>query len=180
MRYLLLCLAAICSYAAVAQLSPEELRKHASEARHQARVQEREIKTAEFKQHMDSIVLTHSYRFLPSTYALQPAGVTRMIYNPNFQLGVYPDFMDIYLPYLKGITPPYIVTILNYTITNPNNYIAKQTNEGWTISFNSSLFSANTYTFTLNIYGTTGEAILNISSEMYNTVTYNGTIMGNY
>ena len=50
----------MCSYAAVAQLSPEELRKHASELRHQARVQEREIKTAEFKKHIDSIVLTHS------------------------------------------------------------------------------------------------------------------------
>ena len=170
----------MCSYAAVAQLSPEELRKHASELRHQARVQEREIKTAEFKKHIDSIVLTHSYRFLPSSFTRQPAGMTRMIYNPNFQLGVYEDFVDICLPYIKGITPPYFITVLNYTITNPDNYIAKQTNEGWTITFNSSLFSANNYTFTLNIYGATGEAVLNLSSDLYNTVTYNGTIMGNY
>lgn len=177
----------MCSYVGFAQQSPEQLRKqaeqHRSQARiaeHQAREKTRELRTAAFAKHIDSLVLTHSYSFIPNTFQMQPAGMPRMIVNPNFRIGVYTDFIDLYLPYFKGITPPYYITVLNYTIVNPQNYLAVQTNEGWTISFNTNLFSVNTYTFTFNIYATTGEAVLNISSDLYNTVTYNGSLIGHY
>lgn len=177
----------MCSYAGFAQQSPEQLRQKADEhrsqariAEHQAREKAREIRTASFVKHIDSLVLTHSFSFLPNTFQMQPAGMPRMIVNPNFRIGIYKDFIDIYVPYFKGITPPYYVTVINYTIVNPQGYLAVQTDEGWTVSFSSSLFSANTYKFTFNIYATTGEAILNISSDLYNTVTYNGSLIGHY
>lgn len=180
MRYLFLCLAAMCSYVAIAQQSPEALRRAADEARHAERVKAREVRTADYVKHMDSVILSHSYSFLPVSFQLQPAGMPRQIYNPNFRLSVYSDFIDVYLPYFKGITPPYFITVINYTIPYIKGYVAIQTEHGWTITFQSTLFSATNYTFTLNVYSTTGEATLDISSDLYNTVTYSGSIMGHY
>lgn len=165
----------MCSYAAVAQTSSA---KRATDTRHEARVQEREKRAAAYEKQMETIVLSHSYTFTPTEFSMQPAGNPRTINNPNFQLAVYPDFTDVYLPYLKGVEPPYYITTWNYTIS-PNEYLAVQTDQGWTISFKSTMFSADTYTFTLNIYSSTGEAVLNISSNFYNTVTYNGSITSN-
>lgn len=180
MRYLFLCLAAMCSYVAVAQLSPEETRRQAEQARHTERVKAREARTADFVKHMDSVVLSHSFSFLPVSFQLQPAGMPRQIVNPNFRLSIYKDFVDVYLPYFKGVTPPYFITILNYTVPYIKGYLAVQTDQGWTISFSSNLYSVNTYNFVLDIYSTTGEAIMDISSDFYNTVTYSGSIIGHY
>lgn len=180
MRYFLLLIALMSGYIASAQLSPEETKRQQEQERHEERVKAREARTAAFKQHMDSVILSHSYAFIPNSFQQQPAGSPHMIANPNFRLDVYPNFTDIYLPYIKGITPPYILTVINYTVTSVDGYTAVQNDQGWTITFKSSLYSANTYTFTLTIYTTTGEAILDLSSDLYNTVTYNGTIMGHY
>ena len=180
MRYLLLLLALTCSYAASAQTTPEETRKQEEMQRRQEREKEREARTAKFQQQMDSIILTHSYAFLPNQFQQQPAGMPHQIVNPNLRLDVYPDFTDVYLPYIKGITPPYQMTVLNYTISYVEGYSAVQNSQGWVITFKSNLFSVNNYTFTLTVYTATGEAILDLSSDIYNTVTYNGTIMGHY
>jgi hypothetical protein len=57
-----------------------------------------------------------------------------------------------------------------------DNYRAEQTAEGWMITFSSSLFSANDYTFTFEVFSSSGGANLTISSVWYNPVFYTGTI----
>lgn len=187
MRHILLIAAVMCSYVGFAQLSAEQLVKKPNDdrsqeriAEHQAREKAREVRTANFAKHIDSLVLSHNFSFTPTSYQMQPAGSMRLTYNPNFKVSVYPDFVDIYVPYIKGITPPYYLTVINYTITSPKGYSAIQTDEGWTVSFKTNLFSINTYTFTFSIYSSTGETTLNISSDIYNTVTYSGSLMGHY
>lgn len=167
-------------YTSSAQQTPHQERQMEMSQKHLDRVKEREARTAKYEKYMDSLILSHEYSFIPTTFQQQPAGMPRTIYNPNFRLGVYSDFVDVYLPYIKGITPPYYITIINYTLPYIENYVAVQGEDSWTISFKSNLFSVNNYTFTFTIYTKTGEANLDISSNMYNTVTYSGSIVGHY
>ena len=104
----------------------------------------------------------------------------RLISNPNFNLALWDATVDLCLPYIKGFTPPYQYVILNYTIPNVSNLLTEQTHNGWVVSFNSSLFSAQTYTFTLEIFSAEGGGTLTISSPWYNSVQYSGTITGLY
>ena len=106
----------------------------------------------------------------------QPAGPMRQIMNPEFNIGVWDTDVDICMPYIKGYTPPYVVTILNYTVPSVEGYTTEQTHEGWMVTFHTSLFSASTYTFTFEIYSRTGGATLTISNPWYNAVQYTGTI----
>ena len=62
------------------------------------------------------------------------------------------------------------------TCRSVEGYRAEQTNEGWTVTFSTTLFSANDYTFTFDIYSSSGGANLTISSVWYNPVQYSGTI----
>ncbi|MBQ4280022.1 MAG: DUF4251 domain-containing protein [Rikenellaceae bacterium] len=172
MRYLFLALAVLCGSVAVAQ-TPESIRRADRE-------QEREVKTAAFVKTMDSVVLSHNFVFRPETYMVQPAGMSRVINNGDFNITVRNNYADIYVPYLQGITPPYSLVILNYTITVLDNYIARQTDDGWVVSFNTNLYSSNTYTFTFTVYSKTGEVNLDISSDFYSTVSYQGGLQPVY
>ena len=71
---------------------------------------------------------------------------------------------------------PYYTTMLNYTIGNVQNYTTERTNDGWTVTFTTTLFSASDYTFTLEIFTNTGGANLTITNPWYNPVQYTGTI----
>ena len=126
----------------------QELRNEKREAREKRRAQ----RLAEYTHYMDSIVLSHNFRFNPQTMQQQPAGSMRLISNPNFNLALWDATVDLCLPYIKGFTPPYQYVILNYTIPNVSNLVTEQTHNGWVVSFNSSLYSAQTYTFTLEIF----------------------------
>lgn len=148
--------------------------------KHLERVQKRDARHAESVKFVDSLVLTRDFSFDPTSFQREPAGNMRMIYNPIFKLGIYPDFTDIHLPYSKGITPPYYIGIFNYTISYIEGYTAIQGDNMWTISFATTLFSANNYMFSLKIYSSTREAVLSITSDLYGTTTYNGTIMPHY
>ena len=66
--------------------------------------------------------------------------------------------------------------MLNYVLPSVEGYRAEQTNEGWIVTFSTTLFSANDYTFTFDIYSSSGGANLTISSGWYNPVQYSGTI----
>lgn len=147
-----------------------------SAERRAQRVELRAQRTAQYIQYVDSLVQSHSYSFIPMNFQLQPAGTIRQIVNPNFELNVYPTWYDVYLPYIKGITPPYYVVVLNYSLPDVDNYMAARTPNGWKITFSTSMFSVNTYYFELDIISSTGSATLNISTVMYNTVTYTGQI----
>lgn len=150
-------------------LSPKEEKREVREKRRAERI-------AEFEKHVDSIVLSRNFQFNPQTMQRMPAGPIRQLLNPQFNLGIWDGTMDICLPYIKGYVPPYYVTILNYTIGNVQGYTTEQTHEGWMVTFSTSLFTASTYTFTLEIFTRTGGATLTITNPWYNPVQYSGTI----
>ena len=155
--------------------SPDESR----EEKRKERMERRAQRTAEYIKYVDSLVLARSFSFIPLTFQMQPAGTLRQITNTAFQLNVYPSWTDVYLPYISGITPPYYITILNYALPRINDYQAMRTPTGWKVTFNSTLFSANTYNFELDIISATGSATLTISTVMYNTVEYSGQLYRN-
>ena len=168
-------IALLCVVAAVSvigqkkNLSPKEERREVREERRAQRL-------AEYEKMMDSLVLSRNFQFNPQTMQQQPAGPMRSILNPEYSVGIWGTVADICLPYIKGYTPPYYVTILNYTIPSLEHYLTEQTHEGWMVSFQSSLFSGSTYTFVFEIYSRTGGATLTIKNPWYSDVQYSGTI----
>lgn len=147
------------------------------EQRHKEREQRRAQRLAEYERFMDSIVLARNFKFLPSTVQQEPAGPTRMLSNPNYELAVWGTEVDICLPYIKGVTPPYYFVLLNYTLPSVSNYITEQTHDGWNVSFSTTLFSASDYNFSFEIYSSSGTATLTLSSTWYPDVQYNGSIV---
>ena len=147
------------------------------EQRHKAREQRRAERLAAYERFVDSIVLSRNFKFLPSSVQQEPAGPTRMLYNPNYELAVWDTEVDVCLPYIKGVTPPYYFVLLNYTLPSVSKYITEQTRDGWNVSFSTSLFSATDYNFSLDIYSSSGSATLTIASTWYPDVQYNGSII---
>ena len=180
MRHIYLILAAAILSTTVA-LGQTRDKKELHELKHSERVEKRKTRLEQYTRHIDSLVTVRSFTFTPNTFQRQPAGPMRQITNPNFELNIYPDWIDVCLPYITGMTPPYRITIFNYALPNSTvpDYTTRQNDEGWEITFSSSLFSANTYKFQLQITPSTGSATLNITSEMFNTVSYWGQIIGN-
>ena len=174
-RFLFVAVALLCAVATISvigqkkNLSPKEERREVREKRRAERL-------AAYEKMMDSIVLSHNFQFNPQTMQRQPAGPMRTIMNPEYNIGVWGSVADICLPYIKGYTPPYYVTVLNYTIPSLDNFITEQTPEGWMVSFQSSLFSGSVYTFVFEIYSRTGGAMLTIKNPWYSDVQYSGTI----
>lgn len=148
--------------------------------RHKERIARRAARQAEYERTIDSIVLAHSYRFIPQTMQVEPAGNMHTINNGAFELLVQPDYTDINLPYMRGIMPPYTMTVLNTIVNSVQGYTAVQTDNGWEITFSSWLYEPNTYNFALSITSTTGNAQLTISNTFYSTVTYWGQLLQNY
>ena len=165
----LLLLAAVSVIGQKTKLSPKEERREQREQRRAERL-------AAYERMMDSLVLSRNFQFNPQTMQRQPAGPMRQIMNPEYNVGVWDNAVDVCLPYIKGYTPPYFVTVINYTVPSVEHYTTEQTHEGWMVSFQTSLFSASTYTFTFEIYSRTGGATLTISNPWYNDVQYTGTI----
>ncbi|HIY47613.1 MAG TPA: DUF4251 domain-containing protein [Candidatus Alistipes faecigallinarum] len=166
---LLMCTAAVTVIGQKKTLSPKQERREVREKRRAERV-------ANYEKFMDSLVLSRNFQFNPQTMQRQPAGSLRQIMNPEFSLGLWDGTADICLPYVKGYVAPYYVTMINYTVSDLQGYTTEKTQEGWMVSFSTSLFSATTYTFTLEIYSRTGGANLTITNSWYSPVQYTGTI----
>ncbi|MCH5335374.1 MAG: DUF4251 domain-containing protein [Alistipes sp.] len=154
-------------------VSPKEERREAREKRRAERI-------AAYEKFMDSVVMSRHFQFNPQTMQVQPAGAMRQIMNPNFEIGVWGDVVDVCIPYIKGYVPPYSLTMLNYTLPSVQGYMAEQTHEGWTVTFSSPLFTAGTYTFTFEIYSRMGGCTLTVTNPWYNPVQYTGTITAIY
>lgn len=153
-----------------------------STQRSQSRDEAREVREArraknqaEMEHTIDSIVLAKSFQFIPTTMQQVVAGRMNMLSNPNFEVGIWDSTIDIFLPYIKGIAPPYQHTILNYTIPM-SNYVTEQTTNGWRVTFSSNLFSASTYTFVFEINSKLGSTNLYLKNPWFETVEYMGTI----
>ncbi len=140
------------------------------------REQRRAQKQAAYEKSIDSIILSRNYQFNPQSMQREPAGSMRLLSNPNFDVTMMNGTADIFLPYIKGYVPPYHNVIINYTVPSVDNYVAEQTDEGWMITFETSLYSASTYTFTIDVSSKFGGATLTIKNTWFNTVQYNGTI----
>jgi len=166
---LLLCAAAATVIGQKKMLSPKEERREVREKRRAERI-------ANYEKMMDSLVLSRNFQFNPQTMQRQPAGPMRQIVNPSFNVGIWDGTADICLPYIKGYVPPYYTTVINYTVSDLQGYTTEQTHEGWMVTFNTSLYSAGTYTFTFEIFSRTGGANLTISNPWYNPVQYTGSI----
>lgn len=148
------------------------------EQRHIEREKRRAERQAAYERYIDSIVLARNYQFIPQSMQQQPAGQTRLLNNANFELSVWGSEVDIFLPYIKGVTPPYYTVMLNYTMPSVQKYVTEQTQEGWLVTFTSSLFSGSDYNFSLEIYKSSGSATLTIASPWYPDVQYIGGIIG--
>ncbi len=140
------------------------------------REQRRAERQAATERAVDSLVLSHTFQFSPQSMQQVIAGGMQMLANPNFEVGIWNDTADIFLPYIKGFTPPYRHVMLNYTITALDNFMTERTDSGWQVSFTTNLYSANTYTFLFEISPRYGTATLTIKSPWYEAVQYTGTI----
>lgn len=147
-------------------------------ANQEARQQRRAERLAAYERHIDSIVLSHNFKFVPQTMQQLPAGMMRNLQNPSYEIIVWDNAVDVCIPFLKGYTPPYYPVVFNYVLPNVMGYTAEQTNDGWQVTFESTMFSTTNYTFTFEIYSHYGGAMLTISSPFYNSVQYTGNVMG--
>lgn len=160
----------------MALTSPAHKREKQLSAKHLERIERRKARQAAYEHFIDSTVLSHHYRFVPTMFNVEPAGSSQLISNPSIELAIYGDWADIHLPIYQGFTPPYRLQIFNTAVTNLADFTTIETDNGWTISFESWLFSSNDYTFTLEVYSKTGGANLSVSSSFYPTTTFWGSL----
>lgn len=165
---------------AYSSMEAERIREQQLSEKHRERIAKRRAKQAAFEHFIDSTILSHNYRFIPTMFNVEPAGGSHIITNPNVELAIYNDWADVHLPVYQGFTPPYRLVMINTTVTNLADFTTVQTDDGWTISFDSWLYSSNDYTFTLEVYSKTGGATLTLSSTFYPTTTYWGSIVAVY
>lgn len=142
---------------------------------HEERVERRAARLAEEKRIVDSLIVAHNFEFNPQTMQQMPAGQMFFLSNVNYTFTIWRGAMEICLPYIAGITPPYRRTMLNTSTKNMQNYKTVQTDNGWIVSFNAVLYAEIDYTFTLEVTDY-GDATLTISNNWYNDVQYTGTI----
>ncbi|MFI3302506.1 MAG: DUF4251 domain-containing protein [Rikenellaceae bacterium] len=169
---IILIMICVVSYGVISTRKPPVSPKE--ESREQ-REQRRAARQAAFEKTNDSLVMSRNFQFTPTTMQ-QITGQTKTLMNPNFEVGIWDGPVDVFLPYIKGYVPPYHYVTLNYTLPSVNKYIAEQTENGWRVSFETSLFSASTYTFIMEINSKWGGATLTIKNPWYNDVQYSGTI----
>lgn len=146
-------------------------------AQQQARQQRRAERLAAYERHLDSLILSHNYRFVPQTMQQLPAGAMRNLVNPNYEIVVWSTAVDVCMPFLKGYVPPYYPVVFNYVLPSVEGYVAEQTHDGWNITFRSTMFSGTDYTFNFEVNSHYGGALLTISSPFYNSVQYTGNLL---
>ena len=142
----------------------------------EVRRQRRAERLAAYERHIDSLVESRNFRFMPQTMQQMPAGMMRNLVNPNYELTVMDGVVDVCLPFLKGYTPPYYPVVFNYILPSVSNYTTVQHEGGWTVTFSSWLYGGSNYIFTLDIYSASGSAVLTVESLADNTVVYSGYI----
>ena len=174
---------AIVGYTQSSKSTPETSSASSSRAaqrqqRHIEREQRRAERQAAYERYIDSIVLARNFQFSPQTMQQQVAGGVRILNNPDFGVQVWGSEVDIFLPYIKGVTAPYYTVMLNYALPHVAGYTTEQTREGWLVTFSSSLYSGSDYNFSLDIYSASGSGVLTISSPWYSDVQYNSSISG--
>lgn len=161
-----------------AQNDDKAAKKAQHTAAQNARQQRRAEHLAAYEKHIDSLVMSHNFRFMPQTMQQLPAGMMRYLSNPAYEVVIQNSDVDVCIPYLKGYTPPYYPVLFNYVLPYVSGYTAEQTSDGWNVTFSTTMYSSTDYTFHFEIYSHYGGAMLTISSPFYNSVQYTGNIVG--
>ncbi len=139
---------------------------------------ERNEKSAE---RIDSMVLQQSFKFSPRTMQREPSGVQRSLTDPAFAVTLWEHSVDINIPYIRNKMPPYIPTMLDYTVgLEDENYSVEPIKNGWRVTFSTRLFTSDVYTFKFEIHKPSGDASLLISNTWYNPVRYDGVVLEVY
>lgn len=140
------------------------------------RAARRAERIAEYERYIDSIILSRNYEFNPQSVQMLPAGSMRFLTNALYTMTLWNGDLDICMPYFVGYVPPYRYVLLNTTVPSVEDYKAEQTDEGWHITFRTTLYASSDYSFTLDVNHRYGGAILTIDNTWYNPVQYTGTI----
>ena len=139
-----------------------------------SRAQDREVKRQHFISGLDSLVNSRMFQFVPISMQEQPEGNMQMIYNFYYYIAVVNDKIEVHIPIIQGGVAEYI-NILNFNSSIIKNYAVTKTLVGWNISLSTTAPNGISFTFTINLYTTTGEAIMNLITPT-NTLKYTGTI----
>lgn len=138
------------------------------------RVEHRKIKSQRFAAAIDSLVISHAFRFLPNSMQELPGGWTQLIYNELYFIGVFKDHVEVHMPTIRGNEIQYF-EILNFDTFAVRNYQTAKTQYGWNVSFNLTGTSDSVYTVNMLVYTLTGETVLNLLT-LSNTIRYVGYI----
>ena len=139
-----------------------------------SRTEEREARHQHFIAGLDTLVNSRMFQFVPISMQEQPGGNMQMIYNFYYYVGVIKDKVEVHIPTIRGFVAEYI-DILNFNSSIVKDYKATKTLVGWNISFVTLAPNGSSFTFTINLYTATGEAVLNLITPI-NTIKYTGTI----
>lgn len=142
----------------------------------QQRAERRAARIAEYERYIDSIILSKNFEFNPQSIQMQPAGQMRFLSNAVYTMTLWDGQLDICMPYYVGYVPPYRYVLLNTGVPSVEDYMAVKTEEGWHITFKTTLYASSDYTFSLEVNHRYGGATLTIDNLWYNPVQYTGSI----
>lgn len=125
----------LAGYGVSAQTQSKNQKLSPKQEKREAREQRRAQRQAEYERYIDSLVTSGNFQFIPNSMRVMPAGSEHLITNPNFGLQYWDGEFDIFLPYVKGAVMPYYLTVLNYTISNPEETLKEQSPNGWEVTF---------------------------------------------
>lgn len=141
-----------------------------------SRTEKRQLKRQEYEQAMDSLIMSHQYRFVPNSMQEIPSGSLQLIYNMLYSVAVLDDHVEVHIPNIRGNVVQYI-DILNFDTFDVSNYLISKSQYNWDVTFCMQRQDGEKYISHLIIYPLTGEAILNLLTST-NTVRYVGYIEG--
>ena len=167
MKRLILILTAVMVSVAVANQATAQTRAEMRQMKKMAR-------DAKYVAQMDSIIMNGNYTFMPQSVNVDPGGSTITLQSVNNYVTVNNEagWVDINLPFVRQKGP-----VVNFR-ANVDNFKAVQTSSGWVVTFSSNLNTTGNYSFVMNIHSVRNDAVLTITSESFNTVTYTGYIKG--
>lgn len=157
-------------------IAQNQHQKELKTLKQQQRAERRAARIAEYERYIDSIILSKNFEFNPQSIQMQPAGQMRFLSNAVYTMTLWDGQLDICMPYYVGYVPPYRYVLLNTGVPSVEDYMAVRTEEGWHITFKTTLYASSDYTFSLEVNHRYGGATLTIDNLWYNPVQYTGSI----
>lgn len=153
-----------------AHVAPVRLVEREGSEQEMTRAQRRELKAERYAQHIDSLVQSRNYTFLPNSMQQYPKGMLRMTVANFFYFGFFTDHVEVHLPTERG--PTQYVYSLNFDSTNIRDYQASHQSWGWNVTFGFTGEDGD-YQADIAVSTTTGETILTLATPLV-TMRYVG------